>query len=117
MSPWYYNPQTGGTKIPKQMYGEISGRILKHCKKLYPKNISRLDIRIRGQFCYVDAYEPESKQPTHLCRLRYFSGKSEWSLAFYTYSSDKYEPCFLSSGEWCGSVEEAFETGSVNLQA
>ena len=55
---------------------------------------TRLDIRFRGQFCYVDAYrEPELRPdwpppdwresreeyaerlrntPTHLCRLRYF---------------------------------------------
>jgi len=117
MSPWYYNPQTGGTKIPQQMHDEIRLRILKHGKKLYPKDPSKLNIRIKGQFCYVDAHEPESDQPTHLCRLRYFSGKSEWSLAFYAYSSEKYEPCILTSGEWCGTVEEAFETGSIYLQA
>ena len=117
MSPWYYNPQTGGTKIPEQMQDEIRSRILKHAKKLYPKNPAVLNIRFKAQFCYVDAQEPGQRVPTHLCRLRYFSGNKEWSLAFYAYSSEKYEPCFLNSGEWCGTVEEAFKTGSTYLES
>lgn len=117
MSPWYYNPQTGGTKISERMYDDIRSRILRHGKKLYPKNISTLNVKIKGQFCYVDAHEPGFKEPMHLCRLRYFSAKDEWSLAFYAYSSEKYEPCVLSSGEWCGTLEEAFETGSTYLQS
>lgn len=117
MRGWHYNPQAGGTKIPEWMHAEIRERILKHGKKLYPKSPSRLDIKFKGHFCYIDAYEPGSKDPMHLCRLRYFAGHNEWSMAFYTYSNERYEPCFLHNGEWCGTVEEAFETGSNYLQA
>jgi len=74
----------------------------------------RLDIRFKGQFCYIDAYEepdlregwppeewPETREdyvermrntPTHLCRLRYL-GDDEWSYAFYAYSSEMYKLC------------------------
>ena len=116
MSPWVYDPQSGGTPIPKAMQGEIQSRILEHAKKIYPKSKAKLKIHFRKQFCYVDSYEEDFSQAMPLCRLRYFSGKKEWSLAFYTYSNEKYQPCLLSSGKWCGSVEEAFETGSSYLR-
>ena len=116
MSPWVFNAHTGGSKIPERDYAQIRARIHAHCAKLYPTNRVVVDIRFRGVFCYVDAYEKGSDQPIHLCRLRFFAGREEWSLAFYTYSSERYEPCFLSSGAWCGTLEEAFETGSMYLK-
>jgi hypothetical protein len=115
MSPWVFDPQSGGTPIPEAMQEEIQKKILVHTKKLYPKSKAELVFRFRKQFCYVDSFEPGSNQAMPLCRLRYFGGRKEWSLAFYTYSNEKYEPCLLSSGKWCGSVEETFETGSSYL--
>ncbi len=50
----------------------------------------------------------------HLCRMRYF-GPDDWSLAFYTYSNEKYEPCVFHSGDWFGTPEEAFEIGATYL--
>ena len=38
------------------------------------------------------------------------------SMAFYTYSHEKYEPCFFDSGSDHGTPEEAFEIGAVYLQ-
>jgi len=94
----------------------------------------RLDIRFRGQFCYVDAYvEPElprrwrppagslesreevlerlRSEPVHLCRLRYFGGE-QWGFAFYTYSHERYELSVFPSGEFLGAPVEAFATSA-----
>jgi len=95
-------------------------------------------VHFRGQLCYIDAYtEPAvpssfdpavfgaSREaylqrlrdtPTHLCRLRYFGDEQRWSMAFYAYSSEKYEPCFFDNGTFHGTPEEAFDTAAVYLQ-
>src|SRR3990167_4507358 len=116
MSPWYFEPHSGGTPVPPHIQQEIRSRILVAASKIKLKNLDRLDIRFKGKFCYIDAYETGESILTRICRLRYFSGRQEWSMAFYTYSHERYEPCFFSSGEWFGTPEEAWETvGSVYL--
>jgi hypothetical protein len=115
MSPWYFDPHSGGTPVPPKVQEETRKRILARADIRQFANLSRLDIRFKGQFCYIDAYEKGSTTPIHLCRLRYFSGHDKWSLAFYTYSHEKYEPCVFHSGEWLGTPEEAFDIGSVYL--
>ena len=113
-------------------------RILAYAKKHYSGKYTRIDVRFRGQLCYIDAYtEPyvppdfdvsvfdESREeyierlrnfPTHLCRLRYFGDEDRWSMAFYTYSQEKYEPCAFNNGSFHGTPEEAFETSAVYLE-
>jgi hypothetical protein len=134
---WVYDPQAGGVKIPQKIQPQIRQRILEHAKKHYAGKYNRIDVRFRGVFCYIDAYtEPyvpkkydpklygESREahierlrntPTHLCRLRYFGDEDRWSMAFYTYSHEKYEPCVFPKGDWHGTVEEAFDTSAVYL--
>ncbi|MTW21304.1 hypothetical protein [Allochromatium palmeri] len=135
---WAYDPQSGGQKIPPAIQPRIRQRILDHADKHYAGRFNRIDVRFRGQFCYIDAYtEPyvapdfdpshlgESREhyiarlratPTHLCRLRYFGREDSWSMAFYTYSQNKYEPCFFPDGGWEGTPEAAFDTASVYLE-
>ncbi|MCF8145331.1 MAG: hypothetical protein K9N21_15550 [Deltaproteobacteria bacterium] len=135
---WVYDPQSGGTKIPQKSQPRIRQRILEYAAEHYAGKYNRIDVRFRGQFCYIDAYtEPyvpeedydpnlygESREerierlsgiPTHLCRLRYFGDEDRWTMAFYTYSHDKYEPCFFDNGTWHGTPEEAFATSAVYL--
>lgn len=134
---WVYDPQSGGKKIPDLVKSTIRQRILEHARKHYEGKYNRIDVRFRGRFCYIDAYtEPyvpkrfdeqlygESRHehierlrntPTHLCRLRYFGDEDSWSMAFYTYSHEKYEPCILGNGSWHGTPEEAFDTSAVYL--
>ncbi len=50
--------------------------------------------------------------PTRLCRLRYFAGRDLWSVALYSYSSERFEPCILPTGEYCGNPEECFALGA-----
>ena len=136
---WVYDPQSGGRKIPDAIKPRIRQRILDHAQKLYAGKYNRIDVRFRGQFCYIDAYtEPgvpedydpklrgESREeyierlrntPIHLCRLRYFGNEDRWSMAFYTYSHEEYEPCIFNNGSWHGTPEEAFDTSAVYLIA
>jgi len=135
---WVYDPHSGGTKIPKAVQERTRSRILAYAEKRYSGKYTRIDVRFRGQLCYIDAYrEPyvpprfnsklygESRDehierlrntPTHLGRLRYFGDENRWSLAFYTYSHEKYEPTFFDTGNDQGTPEEAFETCAVYLQ-
>ncbi len=138
MSPWVREPDSGGVKIPKLVQARIKQRILKYAEAHYSGKYTRLDIRFRSQFCYIDAYKepyiapdfppanfPESREdyierlrntPIHLCRLRYFGDEEGWSFAFYTYSNEKYELCVFNNGSFYGTPEEAFESSALYLQ-
>jgi hypothetical protein len=74
-----------------------------------------LRLRFRGTFCYVDAQVPEGSMVMPLCRLRYFGQPDRWSMAFFTYSHERYEPCVFASGQWEGTPEEALEIGAMYL--
>jgi hypothetical protein len=137
MSRQISNPHSGGLSIPPAVQVRTKQRILDHAQANYAGKYTRLDIRFKNQFCYIDAFtEPsvppdfpppdfhESREqfieglrntPTHLCRLRYFGDEASWSLAFYTYSHDKYQPCFFRNGTFFGTPEDAFDTGAVYL--
>jgi hypothetical protein len=135
--PWVYDPHSGGVKIPPAVRQRTEQRICAYADQHYAGTFTRLDIRFRGALCYIDAYtEPEepSRQllratgetreqylerqrntPLHLCRLRYFA-EDRWSMAFYTYSHERYEPCAFDTGKDHGTPEEAFETAAVYLR-
>ena len=134
---WVYDPQSGGMPIPEAVKVRITQRLLAYAEEHYAGRYNHIDVRFRRQFCYIDAYtEPyvsedfdttlfrETREehierlrntPTHLCRLRYFGDEDRWSMAFYTYSHETYEPCFFNNGSWHGTPEEAFETSAVYL--
>lgn len=135
---WQRAPHSGGTAIPDSVQCDTQRRILAYASKQYAGRFLRIEVRFRGHFCYIDAFcEPaaptpsqlrarrETRQaylerarstPLHLCRLRYFRGLDRWSVAFYTYSHEKYEPSFFPSGEDLGTPEEGFEVGAIYLQ-
>jgi hypothetical protein len=134
---WVCDPQSGGVNIPQKIQPKIRERILAHAEKFYAGKYNRIEVWFRGKFCYVDAYtEPyveknfnaklygESREehiewlrnvPTHLCRLRFFGDENRWSMAFFTYSHETYEPCVFNNSTWHGTPEEAFDTSSVYL--
>jgi hypothetical protein len=127
---WVFDPNAGGVKIPPAVQPQTEARIRRYAEEHFSGRYTRLDIRFRGQFCYVDAYTepqlrpgwpppdwPESPEeyverlrntPTHLCRLRYFGDPEGWGFAFFAYSSEKYELSVFPSGEFFGPPEEAF---------
>ncbi len=137
MKMWMRSPHSGGVKIPENIQGQIRKRIEEYASKNYAGRYKRLGIRFKSTFCYIDAYQeteepsPEllnvtgetredylkrlDDTPIHLCRLRYFGDSEEWSMAFYTYSNEKYEPCMFVNGSFYGTPEEAFEIGAMYL--
>ena len=136
---WVRDPHSGGAKIPPAVRQRMERRIRAYAESHYAGKFIGLDIRFRGALYYVDAYtEPEtpSRQllrvlgetrqqylrrvrnvPLHLCRLRYFGADDAWSIAFYTYSNERYEPCTFSNSTFYGTPEGAFEVGAIYLRA
>jgi hypothetical protein len=136
---WVFDPNSGGRPVPEAVRARTKQRLERYAEEHLAGKYTRLDIRFRGQFCYVDAYTepeplgpnwpppdwPESREemlerlrntPTHLFRLRYFGGEDRWGFAFYTYSNEKYELSMFPSGGFLGPPEEAFEVSSMYLQ-
>jgi hypothetical protein len=111
---WVYNPHAGGVKIRPKLHARIRERIEAHAAKHRAGKFDRLNVRFHGALCYVDAIVDSS--PVHLVRLRYFGNDDRWSLAFYTYSHERYEPCAFAEGSFLGSPEDAFDIGAVYLQ-
>ncbi len=134
--PWVFDPQSGGRKIPPAVQERTRQRILVYAEKHYAGKYTRLDVRFRGALCYIDAYvEPDVPRnwpprswgisrkeyleklrntPVHLCRLRFFD-EDRWSLAYFTYSNEKYVPAVFQNGDWFGTPEQAFDIGAVHL--
>ncbi|MFN0147013.1 MAG: hypothetical protein ACKVT1_10905 [Dehalococcoidia bacterium] len=135
---WVLSPHTGGDKVSAAVQARTERAILEHAERNYSGLFTRIAVRFKGQFCYIDAFtEPAPpspamlhlvhetaaeylarlrETPTHLVRLRYFRGRDQWSLAFYAYSHERYEPCTFPSGDWFGSAEDAFDVGAVYLR-
>jgi len=131
---WFFNPDSGGVKIPDVVKSRIEFRIRKCAEENFSGKYTRLDIRFRGQFCYIDAYtEPELAPgwppadwaetrevyiermrniPTHLCRLRFFHDEDKWGFAFYSYANEKYEMSVFPDGEFTGKPEDAFQVSA-----
>jgi len=66
-------------------------RIVRYANQHHAGKFLRLDVRFRGAFCYIDAYEDAEDlangSPTHLCRLRYLGHADLWGFDFYTLRS------------------------------
>lgn len=128
---WVYNPHHGGKRVLEAVRSVVEERLRSYAERFYAGRYRELDIRFRGQFCYIDVYvEPEVPKgwpprgwhetrkelierlratPLHLCRLRYLGDEDRWSFAFFTYSSERYEPSTFLTGEMVGRPEDAFE--------
>lgn len=135
---WVYNPHSGGVRIPLAVRQRTEQRIRAYAEAHYAGKFTRLSIRFRGALCYIDAYtepaEPvagtlaalrETREqylerlrnaPLHLCRLRYSGKEDAWTMAVYTYSQERYEPCTFENGSFDGTPGEAFEVAAVYFQ-
>jgi hypothetical protein len=133
---WVFDPHSGGVKISPSVRARTVERIEEYAARHYAGKYTRLAIRFHGALCYIDAYvEPEPPSPkllkatgetrqqflerrratpVHLCRLRYFA-EDRWSMAFFTYSNERYEPCIFPDGTFHGTPEEAFAVGAMYL--
>jgi len=113
MKRWCFDPQGGGVRIPPNIQSIISAQANAYAEKQAWPPKFKLKIRYKNQFCYLDASE-EGGAPLPIGRLRYF-GENKWSLAFYTYSNERYEPCLFKNGEWFGTIEQAIDICSMYL--
>jgi len=107
MKQWTYSPHSGGTKIPPKMHEEICKQVdFFACARPWYPDI-QLKARFKGQFCYIDTMEKRdgADRLFPLCRLRY--SNRGWSMALFTWSNERYEPCIFPNGEWEGMLEEA----------
>jgi hypothetical protein len=132
---WVFDPDRGGVRIPETVQRRTAERIRDFAEHHFAGQYTTLDIRFRGQFCYIDAYReaeplgpnwpppdwPETRDehlerlrttPVCLCRLRYFGDEKRWGFAFYTYSHERYELSIFPSGELLGPPEEAFQVSA-----
>jgi hypothetical protein len=134
---WVYTPHLGGRSIPAGVRERTERRIREHGRRRYAGRYTRLGVRFKGALCYIDAFieaaVPTQRQlrmlgetreqylerhrdvPVHLCRLRYFGDEDAWTLAFFTYSNERYSPCVFHSGRDHGTPEEALDVGAVYL--
>ena len=108
MSPWVYDPQTGGSKIPLHIHDALCKQAEKFASghTWYPR--IQLKLRFKNQFCYVDTIEEGDERLLPLCRMRYFNNNG-WSLALFTYSNERYMPCTFPDGKWEGTFVAALE--------
>ncbi len=67
---WMFDPDSGGKKIPENVKRDVEKRIHAVASEQYQGKYKRLEIRFRGQFCYIDAYTepqiPENWPPAKL---------------------------------------------------
>jgi hypothetical protein len=53
---WVFAPHSGGRKAPPSVQEEIRNRIVAYAQANYKGSFNPIDVRLRGQFFYVDAY-------------------------------------------------------------
>ena len=111
--PWVYDVHSGGKKIPPSNHEKIRKLVQAYADKRPWKNKYKLQVRFKGQFCYVDSLETDGAV-SPLGRLRHFND-GKWSIAFYTYSNDCYQPCFMSNGSEEGTLEEGLAVCEMYL--
>jgi hypothetical protein len=52
---WVWSPDSGGVKIPEVVKRRTEARIRRYAEEHFAGKYTRLEIRFRGQFCYIDA--------------------------------------------------------------
>ena len=137
---WVFDPDSGGKKIPEAVRLRLESRLRSYAEEQFAGRYTRLQLRFRGQFCYIDAYTepepvtptwppadwPESREeyldrlrntPVHLCRLRYFGDEERWGFGFYSYANERYELSMFPTGEFFGPPEDALQvSGQMYLR-
>jgi hypothetical protein len=116
-SQWVFDPHSGGVKLSQSRKREVENRIQRYAEENLQEKSDKIETRFRGPLCYVTAWQTESDGRQFrfpLCRLRHFD-MERWSIALFTWSNEKYEPCIFPSGEWFGTIEECLELGTTFL--
>ena len=88
----------------------VTERIIAHVTNLWP-HLGKPAVRHTGQFCYVGAVLPGSREPTPILRLRYKGSADRWAIAIYLASDDRYTESELPAcfGPVTGTPEEGID--------
>ena len=111
---WVLDPHSGGVTPSPAVKAATEQRLRAHAETRYPGRCQQLDIRFRGPLCYVSAQLVGEDVPTKLCRLRHFEA-NRWSVAFFAYSSESYQPSILPNGTFFGTPEEGLDVAAIYL--
>lgn len=111
---WVYDPQSGGNKIPGKYHWVIRQQAERFASTRAWSSEYEIKLRFKSQFCYLDGLKKGTDKAFPIGRLRYFRD-NVWSLAFYTYSNETYQPCVFSNGKWEGTLEEGIEVCEMHL--
>lgn len=107
---WADTPRPGTmnvmARLPDSVKTTLKQRLETHRAARWPQ-LTRLDVRYRGEYAYIDADEEGQIWP--LCRLRYTGSANKWGFAIHLASQDGYEDSLLPSGLPAGTPEEAID--------
>ncbi len=92
---------------PHSTKTSLHQRLNAHAHARWPA-LSRLTVRFRGSFAYIDGQLPDG-DTLHLMRLRYGGSASRWGFAIYLASKDGYQDQILPTGFTAGTPEEALD--------
>ena len=92
---------------PSSTKTSLGQRLTAHARTRWPQ-LSRVDIRFRAGFAYVEGHLADG-EVLPLCRLRYGGSASRWGFALYRASHDDYQDNILPRGQLAGSPEEALD--------
>jgi hypothetical protein len=91
-------PDAVKTALPQRLETHRAGR--------WPQ-LTRLHVRFRSEYAYIDADEDGDIWP--LCRLRYTGTADTWGFAIHLASNDRYDDSILPNGQPTGTPEEAID--------
>ncbi|MFF1880701.1 hypothetical protein ACFVVC_04470 [Pseudarthrobacter sp. NPDC058196] len=94
--------------IPASTKTSLQQRLTARARQRWPQ-LTRIQVRFRGGFAYIDALTAEHDQPLRLCRLRYAGYANRRGFAIYRASHDDYQDATLPNGLG-GAAEEALDT-------
>lgn len=93
--------------IPESTKVSLQQRLTQHAKARWP-GLSRIAVRYRAGFAYVDAQLPDG-ETIPLMRLRYQRSAHLWGFAIYLASRDGYEDSVLPNGLPIGTAQNALD--------
>ncbi len=92
--------------FPESTKISVRQRMAARARERWPQ-ITRLHIRHRGVFTYVEATTDTGTLP--LCRLRYIGSAHNWQVAIYRASHDDYQASIFPSGLPVGTCQDALD--------
>jgi hypothetical protein len=91
---------------PEAIKAALQQRLDTHQRARWPQ-LTRLQVRYRGENAYIDAEQDGEVWP--LCRLRYTGTIDVWGFAIHLASRDGYEDSVLPNGQPTGTPEQALD--------